>query len=183
MNYFVKRSKSESEVDLIWYDGFFNFEKYFRINPSKYITKIPGMYEVCKRLNFIKTVKQIKNSDLIFPQTFIIPDENEKILTKFQNGKFAWIYKPIFGFNSEKIELLQQLEQIEYYLSHKGIIQQYITPKTLNGFKFDFRIYLMITDLNPVSLYIYREGIARFCSEKYDPSNIFNPNNRFIEYS
>jgi hypothetical protein len=54
-------------------------------------------------------------------------------------------------------------------------VSEYIgNPLLFDGYKFDLRIYVAITCMNPLKLYIYEEGLTRFATSKYNNSNIGN---------
>ena len=60
-----------------------------------------------------------------------------------------------------------------------SVISRYITnPLLINGHKFDLRIYVIVTSYEPLRVYCYKEGLARFASESY--STKFNKNNRYM---
>ena len=53
-------------------------------------------------------------------------------------------------------------------------MQRYIkNPLLLNGYKFDLRIYVLVTSVNPLEMFIYKEGFGRFSTVPYtlDPTD------------
>jgi tubulin polyglutamylase TTLL4 len=57
-----------------------------------------------------------------------------------------------------------QEETMKTYLA-----QEYLdTPHLINGFKYDMRIYVLISCYDPLRIYIYDDGLARFATEKYN---------------
>lgn len=44
------------------------------------------------------------------------------------------------------------------------------SPLLLYGHKFDLRIYVVVTSYEPLKIYVYREGLVRIASERYDIS-------------
>jgi hypothetical protein len=48
------------------------------------------------------------------------------------------------------------------------IITKYVSnPHLINEFKYDFRLYVLITGLSPLKMYLYKDGLVRFTTEKY----------------
>ncbi|XP_024523066.1 tubulin polyglutamylase TTLL7 [Selaginella moellendorffii] len=80
--------------------------------------------------------------------------------------------QPLHDAQGRGVVLVQTSEEVKNAM--KGlhganfVAQKYLTkPMLLNGYKFDLRIYVLILSCNPLRLYLYREGLARFCTEKY----------------
>ena len=51
----------------------------------------------------------------------------------------------------------------------------------IDGFKYDLRIYVAITSVNPLRVYVYDEGICWFATEKYDTKNLENVFNKNMQ--
>jgi tubulin polyglutamylase TTLL2 len=45
------------------------------------------------------------------------------------------------------------------------------------------RIYVALTSLNPLRIYVFEEGLCRFASEKYDTSDLKNIFSHLTNYS
>ena len=111
----------------------------------------------------------------IMPQTYILPHEYTAFVQAFtaQEARKAssgvqnyWILKPIGMSRGRGISLVKDLSQISY--SSSSVVQQYVErPLCLHGYKFDLRLYVLVTSFKPLEAFIYREGFARVSTHKY----------------
>lgn len=50
-------------------------------------------------------------------------------------------------------------------------------PLLIDGHKFDLRIYVLITSVDPLKIFVYEEGLARLATELYDIKSSTNYSN------
>lgn len=126
----------------------------------------------------------------IMPLTYILPKEYVEFLTVFSDledkeGRMNyWIMKPSASSRGRGIQLVNEISQITY--GEPMIVQKYIkNPLLLNGYKFDLRIYVLVTSVNPLEAFIYKEGFGRFSTAPFtlDPNDKGNKYIHLTNYS
>jgi tubulin polyglutamylase TTLL5 len=117
------------------------------------------------------------------PDTYVLPNEFGDLVSHFQKLKQTdpkrnvWIVKPSNSSRGRGIHLIDDLDDLN--VDELSIISRYITnPLLINGYKFDLRIYVLVTSYEPLRVYVFKEGLARFASETYSAK--FNKKNRFM---
>lgn len=64
------------------------------------------------------------------------------------------------------------------------VVQRYLdNPLLMGGFKFDLRLYVVVTSVDPLRIYLFEEGITRFCTAKYSLGNTSNRFGHLTNYS
>lgn len=93
--------------------------------------------------------------------------------------------KPKASSQGKGITVVSSFDEVPRGAGLKSmIVQQYIqNPLLIDGFKFDLRVYVALTSVNPLRLYVYDEGLVRFASERYDTQNLKNVFCHLTNYS
>lgn len=64
------------------------------------------------------------------------------------------------------IFLTKKIEEIP--LDQRVVVQRYLSkPYLIDGLKFDLRIYVLVAGVDPLRLFVYHQGLARFATETY----------------
>ena len=62
-----------------------------------------------------------------------------------------------------------------------SVVQEYLAaPMLCDGLKFDLRLYVVVRSLQPLQVYLYREGMARFATSQYEPPDESNLRDVFM---
>lgn len=84
----------------------------------------------------------------------------------------AWIVKPSGKSRGRGIKVMRELDEIFRHCESDGfqwICQKYIErPQLIHGYKFDIRQWVLVTDWNPLTVYIWNQPYLRFAGQKYD---------------
>jgi len=92
--------------------------------------------------------------------------------------KPVWITKPVGKSQGKGIYITLDINMItdeaeSNGLKSKSVVQEYIMrPLLIGGYKCDVRLYVCVTCTNPLTIYMYREGLTRFATKKYDISDL-----------
>lgn len=181
--------KDECEADggwnLWWKTQGFTSSEYETCRPWQRLNHFPKSTSITKKDGLARNLRRMKTSyggpmfDF-FPQTFILPNEYKKFVAEFSKqegdqGSNYWICKPTEQSCGRGIFIFQDLRDLSYDCA--VVVQKYIIkPFLISGYKFDLRLYVIVTSFHPFQLYIYHEGIVRFSTERFDMSKL---NNRF----
>ena len=114
---------------------------------------------------FNRVMRQWPDYFDFIPKTYVIPQQNEEI----QDMKTPHIVKPASGSEGCGIFLVKKFKDIpSYCFTQDHIVQSYLMkPALLLNKKFDLRIYVMVTSLQPLQAFINTEGLVRVCTEEY----------------
>ena len=97
-----------------------------------------------------------------------------------EGSKNVWIVKPGGLSRGRGVHCIDQLNDILSNVKpcNQTIIQKYIeNPLVINGRKFDIRQWVLVTDLNPLTVWIFETPYFRFGAENYhidDFKNVFS---------
>jgi hypothetical protein len=163
---------------LIWIDGLITMDEAERIRIDQKVNKIPCMDYICYKSTLFSELNRLRCEHPkimeFYPPTYLLPSEfpefqrfHSSLCSKTQVAPF-WVIKPRIGSCGKGIKLVQSTFEASTIVK-PSIAQLMVDPLLLNGLKFDFRFYVLIASLEPFTCFLYREGIARFCTEPYQP--------------
>ncbi|KAL4710989.1 hypothetical protein ACJJTC_017954 [Scirpophaga incertulas] len=182
---FGMREVSEEDAwNFYWTDMSVSVERAKEMKRFQRINHFPGMLEICRKdllaRNLNRMQKIYPKEYNFFPKTWCLPaDLGEAInYSKLRKNK-TFIIKPECGSQGRGIYLTKSLKDIKP--TEKLICQVYISkPYLVDGYKFDIRVYTLITSCDPLRIFVYNEGLVRFATSRYADPSANNTTNVFM---
>lgn len=147
-----------------------------RVNHFPSSTEITRKDKLCSNMTYMQDKYGKQYFDMT-PVTYNLPDEFADFYAHFHNEKHVkWIVKPPASSQGKGIYIVDSINEVP--IDEPCIISKYIeNPLLINGLKFDVRIYVLVTSYEPLRIYMYEEGLARFASE---PFSLNSKKNKYV---
>ncbi|NXL23352.1 TTLL5 polyglutamylase, partial [Setophaga kirtlandii] len=153
------------------------------------VNHFPRSYELTRKDRLYKNVCRMQlthgfKTFHILPQTFILPTEYQEFCNTYSKDRGPWIVKPVASSRGRGVYLINNPNQI--VVEDNILVSRYISnPLLIDDFKFDVRLYVLVTSYDPLVVYVYEEGLARFATVRYDQAskNIKNQFMHLTNYS
>ncbi|XP_066994664.2 tubulin polyglutamylase ttll-4 isoform X2 [Anabrus simplex] len=137
------------------------------------INHFPGTFQIGRKDRLWKNLYRLmtkfgKKEFGFIPRTFVLPQDSKLLRQAWEKscGKEKWIIKPPASARGTGIKVINRWAQIPK--KRPLVVQKYISePYLINGSKFDLRLYVLVTSMNPLRIYLYDDGLVRFASVKY----------------
>jgi tubulin polyglutamylase TTLL6/13 len=142
--------------------------------PNQRVGRFPGMHDLCRKVPFAQIMRHFEtaapNVFNFHPRSLVLPSD-ANCAGLFRHGPA--ILKPDDGTQGDGIYLVGSKEEaarrMETTKQDSAILQEYISrPLLIDGYKFDIRVYVLILSLEPLRLFVCKEGLVRVCSQPYE---------------
>lgn len=120
------------------------------------------------------------------PTTFILPKEKEQFVrfVAAAGNRSLWICKPSASARGKGIFVFDDLKSFWAEAVTPCVVQSYIPrPMMVAGYKFDLRLYCLLTSVWPLKCYLHTKGLVRFSSQKYDLTSLSNRFSHLTNFS
>ncbi|KAH7698852.1 tubulin-tyrosine ligase [Aphelenchoides avenae] len=149
--------------------------QYRLIKPYQKVNHFPGAFHMGRKDRLWQHISEMMelfpdDGFDVMPKTYILPKDAQKLKIYLSAPvKRHVILKPPASARGTGIEIVSKFNKIP--TKPPLVAQHYVErPLTINGFKFDLRLYVYVNSLDPLRIYLYEEGLVRFASIAYSNS-------------
>ena len=169
--------------DVMWTDSAVPPDQFDKLKLFQKVNHFPGMYSLARKnhlgRHLMRMREKFPNFFRFFPKTYLLPADYSIFKASCLEKNKTFIVKPEASCQGRGIYLTRNYENVDP-MDHV-VIQNYLErPYLIDNLKFDLRIYVLLTGCDPLRVFIYKEGLARFATEEYKPPKGLNLENLFM---
>jgi tubulin polyglutamylase TTLL6/13 len=167
-----EETDSYTNCHLFWYENAKCAAIASTLTPWQFANHFGASFVLCNKVELARRFEEMRSllpSIYDFhPRNFIFPQQLRAFESyiRHQPEPETFIIKPDKGCAGQRIRIVQGFETLSHY-KDTAVCQEYISPFLLNRLKFDLRVYVLMTSIDPLRVYIHKENMVRFCTEKY----------------
>ncbi|TMW55988.1 hypothetical protein Poli38472_008636 [Pythium oligandrum] len=176
-----KLTKASSNNWNVFWGHHLKSAEYAALMSYQKVNHFPGSFELGRKDRLCGNLLRMrkKHPDAyrnVIPETYLTANEYEKqqFLQQFTaDPHVLWVLKPPNLSCGRGIKLVTAATTPSSQLTKKKayVAQRYVAnPFLINDLKFDLRIYVLVTSYDPLKIYLFNDGLVRFCTEKYSTS-------------
>ena len=157
------------------------------LGPEVKVNRLPGTRILTSKLKLAMRHRQFqlkfgKEEWNFIPETFCLSEEREEVVEAMVQSAWrqeeversdgvspsprsVWIVKPTNLSRGRGIFLAASSLELPgpWQGGQQFLAQRYLTrPALIKGHKFDMRVYILLTGVNPLRVFIYRDGVVRW---------------------
>ena len=173
--------------NLYWTDTSVASSRVMRLKKFQKINHFPGMSSISNKAHLARNLRRLAqvfpSEFCFFPRTWVLPAEMsafKKQFGKSGRGRKTFIIKPDRASQGKGIFLTRSYDKVASVVTPSipddsgssgpsvFVAQRYVTkPKLIDGKKFDMRIYVLVTCVDPLRIFLYKDGLVRICADAY----------------
>uniref|UniRef100_A0A8C0X6M5 Tubulin--tyrosine ligase-like protein 5 n=3 Tax=Castor canadensis TaxID=51338 RepID=A0A8C0X6M5_CASCN len=154
---------SSTDYNLMWTGSHLKPFLLRTLSEAQKVNHFPRSYELTRKDRLYKNIIRMQHTHgfkafHILPQTFLLPAEYAEFCNSYSKDRGPWIVKPVASSRGRGVYLINNPNQIS--LEENILVSRYINnPLLIDDFKFDVRLYVLVTSYDPLVIYLYEEGL------------------------
>ena len=135
------------------------------------INQFPKSYELTRKDLLMRRIQSMQEQHGVrhfsfYPYSVSLPREYETLREEMERDPYQWwIIKPSSSSQGKGIIITNKIKDVFERKEKCQIASHYISnPLLIDGLKFDLRIYVALTSVDPLRIYMYEEGLTRFAT-------------------